>query len=98
MISWFQKRRTRKPRSESQWASRVRAGVCLKPMVTAIDLDHELGAKAGEVHNVRADRRSSSKMRPFDRHTLEMPPQALFGVSRFGPKLARDGCKSFLGH
>ena len=77
---------------EPACAGRVRAGVPIEPMVTAIDLDHELGAKAGKVRNIRADRRLSSKMRPFDRHTLEMPPQALFGVGHTPAQCTGSRC------
>ena len=57
-------------------------------MMVAVDLDDEAVRQQGKIDDEGADRNLPAKMGVFDRHALQVPPQATLGIRHVATQAA----------
>jgi hypothetical protein len=72
--------------------------VDLGRVLSAVELDRKVCVTAGEVGDVRTDRKLADELRAFEPAGAEMMPQASFGVRASTPKVPSDWSQTLLCH
>jgi hypothetical protein len=60
----------------------------LQRMLTAVDLDHQLGLRAQKVDDIAIDRHLPPKTKALDLSCAQAAPQALFGIGHGSAQLS----------
>ena len=63
-------------------------------MLPAVDLNREAQSSAGEVGDMRANRKLADELRAFEPATSQIVPKSVLGIGAGAPELSRNGRQS----